>query len=229
MTGTAPIGLCSQLPNALALRRGRAALVVHQRPVEPGEKVKGSRGPQGRKGRKGRRKRGAREMVIIAFRLGNSLRSWACLVARTVQDDALHSAHQDGDVEVDRQREWASRRLQVGERLRDVDFGEALDSFELHDEDTFDEQVYSARADLLSLVVDAKPRLPFEGYAPESRFHRERVLVNRLRLSRSEMSVHLDRRLDQAPSHDVHVRWCLREPRLVLRRIIPLTSDPLRP
>ena len=73
---------------------------------------------------------------------------------RAVQDDALHAAHQNWDIEVDEQREGVPRGFQVREGLRDVDLGEAIDSFELHDKDTLAEKVHSTLADLLSLVVD---------------------------------------------------------------------------
>src|SRR5207247_10553615 len=77
--------------------------------------------------------------------------------------------------------------------------------------------------------VDPTTCLPLEGDASETKLDRERVLLDRLPVSRSEMPMHLDRRFDHAPRDIVHVRRRLPEPPLVLRRIGPFISGPLRP
>jgi hypothetical protein len=79
------------------------------------------------------------------------------------------------------------------------------------------------------LVVDAETCLPLERYTSKAKLDYERVLVDRFRISGSEMPMHFDGSIDHPPRKVIHLRWGLPEPRFVLGRIRPIISGSLRP
>src|SRR3989442_9962585 len=96
------------------------------------------------------------------------------------------------------QREWMSCGLQVGEGLGDVDFGEAIDGLELHNQAALDEEVHSPLADLVPFVLDPKSHLVLEGNSAEAKLDGKRLLVDGLHVARPKVPVHFDGRLNHA-------------------------------
>jgi pimeloyl-ACP methyl ester carboxylesterase len=111
--------------------------------------------------------------------------------------DSLEAAPQMAFAEVDQDAEAQAGCLQVGDHLGGVNRGGRRKRLQLHDDPAVDDEVHAAIPDGYALVLNDHRYLPGERDSAPSEFLAEGVFVNALAEGRSQVSVHLDGRIEQ--------------------------------
>lgn len=108
------------------------------------------------------------------------------------EDYSSHAAEKHRDVEVDQNAERAVSRLEVGAHLDEVHCCKRLDGLELDDQALRDQQIDSAVAHGVRLVLDSYWYLASEWNPSQRELHAEGVVVYRLEETWPQLAMDLD-------------------------------------
>jgi hypothetical protein len=118
-----------------------------------------------------------------------------------VQTTRPDAAKQDRHVEVDDEGERKLSRLEIGQRLCEVNRSESVDGLELDNQAPRDQQVGPHLAYEPIFVEDGNRGLPNESYAAQRQFEVERLLVDTFEETGAEHTMHLDGGLHHGRRH----------------------------
>lgn len=120
-----------------------------------------------------------------------------CALRGDLEHEPSDALLQQRDVEVDEKSDAQSAQLQVGEKLCLMDRREGVNRFDLDQNSVLDHKVHSVSAFQVSLLVDDRQwHLPAECHASQGQLTCEAALVRRLQESGTELSMHLNCRVD---------------------------------
>jgi len=122
------------------------------------------------------------------------------------EDNPTYATEQDGDVEIDDQRERQPRCLQIRDGLGEVDGGDRLDGFELDDQPSGYQKIESSLPNELFFVAHSDGHLSSESQMPEREFDGQCLLVDTFQEPRPQNTMHFNGRIHHLRGDPVDLR-----------------------